>query len=242
MISVRKFSIVFPAAAIAGRKQLQNGGIFVTVKRSVIAGLAGLIVIGGSATAGAQAASAATPACGAYVCMALGNSEFGETDLTAVRNGDASAGEAVVLSAAAPVPAEDWELSWMGSTADLLAQGLVSAQVADIDGATDGYEFQYAPNGVLSGLCLALNAKARNNEKVRLESCTANEKDAIWVQGSFDQVGRYAPVIAGSETAATPLVLTGDQVGKTLRIEPLSVTSGAAAADQMWQGFYGVQP
>jgi hypothetical protein len=215
-----------------------------TVKRSTIAGLVALAVIGGTATARAQAASAATPACGAlgaYVCMALGNSEFGATDLSAVRNSDASAGETVILAAAAPVPAEDWELSLVGSTEDLLQQGLISKQAGNIAGATDGYEFQYAPNGVPSGLCLALNAKAHNNQKVRLESCTANEKDALWVEGSFDQVGRYAPVIAGSETAATPLVLTGDQVGTTLTVEPLAVTSGAAAADQMWQGFYGVQ-
>jgi hypothetical protein len=241
MIAVRKLGIVFAAAAIKGRKQVKYRAPLVTVKRSVIAGLAALIAIGGAAMGGAQTASAATATCG-FACMALGNSQFGASDLTAVRNGDALAGEAVVLSPAAPVPAEDWLLSFMGSTADLLAQGLVSAQVADIYGATDGYEFQYAPNGVGSGLCLGLHAGARSHEKVRLVSCTADEKDAIWVQGSFDQVGRYAPIIAGSETAATPLVLTGDQVGKTLSIEPLSVTSGAAAADQMWQGFYGVQP
>jgi len=211
----------------------------VTVKRSVIVGLVALTVIGGAVTAGAQAASAATTTCG-FPCMALGNSESGGTDLTAVRNGDASAGEPVVLSPAAPVPAEDWQLSLMGSTDDLLAQGLVSAQVANLFGGT-GYEFQYAPNGVPSGFCLGLHAPARNNEKVRLVSCTANEKDAIWVEDAAAQVGRYGPLIPGSETAATPLVLTGDQVGIPLTVAPLSVTSGAVAADQMWQAFYGVQ-
>jgi hypothetical protein len=123
----------------------------------------------------------------------------------------------------------------------LRSEGLVSAQVDDIVGATDGFEFQYAPNGVTSGLCLGLGAEARNSEKVRLESCAANEKDVIWVTGSIDQVGQSAPLIAGSETAATPLVLTGDQGGTALTVEPLSVTSGAAAADQMWLAYYGVQ-
>jgi hypothetical protein len=212
--------------------------------RKLGVGIAVLVISGaamtGTAMTGAQAASAATAACG-FPCMALGNSEFGASDLSAVRNDNASPGEAIVLSPAAPVPSEDWLLSWMGSTEDLLGQGLVSAQVADIYGATDGFEFQYAPDGVGSGLCIGLHAGARNHERVRLVSCTADEKDAIWVEGFFDQVGRYAPIIAGSETAATPLVLTGDQLGKPLRIEPLSVTSGAAAADQMWQGFYGVQ-
>jgi hypothetical protein len=36
----------------------------------------------------------------------------------------------------------------------------------------------------------------------------------------------------------TPLVLTGDQVGKPLTGESRSVASGTVATDQMWQAFY----
>ena len=210
-----------------------------SVRRSTISSLVVLALVSGTAVAGTMTARAATTACGAG-CMALANLDFGTSDLTAVHGGDASVRAPVFLSAAAPVAAEDWQVTDLGSVSALYPQGLVPAEVNTLFPGYEGAEFQYTPDGVASVLCLGLRTAARQNERVRLELCGAGP-DTVWVVDQGDHEGRYAPMVAGSDTDPTPLVLTGGQTGRALTVQAMSGTNGIVSADQVWQAVYGVQ-
>jgi hypothetical protein len=63
----------------------------------------------------------------------------------------------------------------------------------------------------------------------------------IWVADQADQVGRFGPLVAASDTSsAADLVLTGSATGKALAVTHVLVSSGAIASDQMWQALYGL--
>ena len=211
-----------------------------SVKRSTISSLVVLVLVGGTAVAGTMTASAATTACGSP-CMALANLDFGTGDLTTVSGGSASVRKPVILSPAAPVAAEDWQIAAKGTVSELYAEGLVTAELNTLMPGYEGYEIQFTPDGVASGLCLGLRTAARNYERVRLEHCGAGQ-NTIWVADQGDQQGRYLPLIPGSDTDATPLVLTGDKIGATLTVRTASLTGGVVSSDQVWQAVYGVQP
>jgi hypothetical protein len=211
----------------------------VSLKRSTISSLVVIVLVSGTVVAGTMTAMAATTECGAG-CMALANLDFGTTDLTAVAGGHASVQKPVILSPAAPVAAEDWQLTDKGAVPDLYAEGLVSTEINTLFPDFEGYEFQFTPDGVASGLCLGLRAAARNNERVRLERCGVGP-DTIWVLDQNVREGRYEPLVPGSDTDPTPLVLTGDKIGRTLTVQTISDTGGVVSADQVWQAVYGVQ-
>ena len=212
-----------------------------SVKRNMIASLAALVIAGGAAAAGAQAASAATTACGS-TCMTLFNSDFGRADVMTVSGTNASVRAAVNLSPGSRTQTQDWRISSQDQVPDLYKQGLVTAKMAALYGQDEAYEFQYEPDGILTGLCLGLPAAARQHEQVRLEPCGVNA-DTIWIYDRADPKGRFAPLIPGSDSSASPLlVLTGGKVGNALTVEPVSVKSGVIATDQMWQSANGVLP
>jgi hypothetical protein len=76
-------------------------------------------------------------------------------------------------------------------------------------------------------------------EKVSLQRCGRSSR-TIWVADQADQVGRFGPLVAASDTSsAADLVLTGSATGKALTVTHVSVSSGAIALDQMWQALYG---
>lgn len=209
-----------------------------SVRSKAIGGLAVLALAGGMGTAGALAAGAATSACGTG-CMALFTEDLGSGYVTAVAGGAARIGRPVILSAAADSATEDWQLSTLGTAADLYAQGLVTAAVAAGWGPEPGYEIQYTPGGVASGRCLGLASAARNGARVSLQACGVSSK-TIWIADVGDRNGRFEPLIPGSNNSTTsPLVLTGSNPGRPLVIREISGSSGTIAPDQMWQAVYG---
>jgi len=80
------------------------------------------------------------------------------------------------------------------------------------------FEIEYAPNGVLSGLCVGVASTAVQEEGVTLQECGASSK-TVWAidlyDQPFDSFGRgYAPLINGSDTNfSQPFVLTYPQSG-----------------------------
>jgi len=183
-------------------------------------------------------AGAATAACGTG-CMTLFNQDFGNGYVAAVSGGIAVIGQPVRLSPAAASQAEDWQLSAKGTAADLATQGLVSSEVATLFGQDEGYEVQFTPDGVASGLCLGLATAAHQGERVTLRRCGVSSR-TIWVGDQADQSGRFEPLVPGSDTSSTSgLVLTGSGAGKVLTVSQVSVSAGVIAPDQMWQTIYG---
>jgi hypothetical protein len=126
--------------------------------------------------------------------------------------------------------AEDWRLSFKGSTADFYAGGLVDSAVASNYGCIPGnnfsscdgqtavavndpaFELEYAPNGMDSGLCMGVPSTAVQDEGVSLQPCGASAR-TVWIADIFGSSSTlfngYVPLINGSDTDFTqPFVLT----------------------------------
>src|SRR6266568_205651 len=122
-------------------------------------------------------------------------------------------------------PAEDFTLSFQGSTSDFFAAGLVSSAVALHYGCTVGpfitcatgvddpaFEAEYAPFGVDSGLCVGVGTTAAQNTPVALEPCGVSSK-TVWIIDTNDSPETlshdYVPLINRSDTNFShPFVLT----------------------------------
>ena len=110
------------------------------------------------------------------------------------------------------------------------------------------YQYVYAPDGVLSGLCLGLADSASTGEGATLEPCGV-DSDTIWISMFEDENDAgYFPWINASDTVAdTPYVLTAFIPRYWLRgadiyleVDPLSVVNGTVDPDQMWAMDFGV--
>jgi hypothetical protein len=202
--------------------------------------LVGAVGAAGALTAGS--AAAATPSCG-NSCVNLFSRQFGthvnpNYVLDVLKQGEKVGQPLILFRTANFDPAEDWTLAFQGTTADFFAAGLVSSAVAlhygciatvnfpdcygftFIPGTTTpvavndpAFEFEYAPFGVDSGLCMGVAATAFNDEGVTLQPCGVSSK-TVWIADVFDSInttitGGYVPLINGSDTNFShPFVLT----------------------------------
>ncbi|MGH3226325.1 MAG: hypothetical protein ACRDPY_47900, partial [Streptosporangiaceae bacterium] len=184
-----------------------------SIKSKVLAAAATLTLVGGAGAAGvlgAGTASAATPSCGGS-CIDIFSHQFGTHHspnyvVDVLRQGE-KVGQPVILFRTANYdPAEDWTVSFQGTTADFQAAGLVGAAVALHYGCIAGdnfpdcygdntpgfqvndpaFEIEYAPYGVDSGLCMGVpNASPTQQEKVSLQPCGVSAR-TVWIADIFD--------------------------------------------------------
>jgi hypothetical protein len=202
-----------------------------SIKSKVLAGAATLALIGGVGTAGALTATAATPSAGPNAIdifsRAFGTHRTPNYVMDVWRQG-AKTGQPIILFRTSNTdPAEDFAPSVQGTTADFYAAGLVSSAVAlhygciaggnfpncGINGVDDpAWEFEYAPFGVDSGLCVGVAATATAKEGVTLQPCGVSAK-TVWIEDDNDSPATastgYVPLINGSDTNFShPFVLT----------------------------------
>jgi hypothetical protein len=193
-----------------------------SIKSKVFAAAATLTLVGGVGAVGAMSASAATPSCGG-TCVDVFSYEFGHHSNPAfvvdVWRQAAKVGQPIILyRTSSDDPAEDFTVSFQGLTSDFFAAGLVSAAV-DLHygaGATSfpddpAFEFEYAPYGVDSGLCIGTFSTAVQGSKVSLEPCGVTSK-TVWIVDTGDSTTithGYVPLVNGSDTNFShPFVLT----------------------------------
>jgi len=212
-----------------------------SIKSKVLASAATLTLLGGVGMAGALSAgtaSAATPSCGGS-CIDIFSHQFGTHRspnyvVDVLRQGE-KVGQPIILFRTANFdPAEDWTVSFQGTTADFFAAGLVGAAVAlhygciatvnfpdcyglDIAVNDPAFEIEYAPYGVDSGLCLGVASTAVQEEGVTLQPCGVSAK-TVWIADIFDSPSTlfngYIPLINGSDTNfSQPFVLTYPESG-----------------------------
>jgi hypothetical protein len=212
-----------------------------SIKSKVLAAAATLTLVGGVGMAGALSAgtaSAATPSCGGS-CIDIFSHQFGTHRtpnyvVDVLRQGE-KVGQPIVLFRTANFdPAEDWTVSFQGTTADFFAAGLVGAAVAlhygciatvnfpdcyglDIAVNDPAFEIEYAPYGVDSGLCMGLASTAFQEEKVSLQPCGVSAK-TVWIADIFDSPSTlfngYIPLINGSDNNfSQPYVLSYPESG-----------------------------
>jgi hypothetical protein len=208
-----------------------------SIKSKALATAAALTLVSGAGMAGALSAgtaSAATPSCG-FGCVDIFSHQFGTHHspnyvVDVLRQGEKVNQPVILFRTANFDPAEDWTVSFQGTTADFYAAGMVSAAVAlhygciptinfpDCYGQTSvaindpAFEIEYAPYGVDSGLCMGVAATAIQEEGVTLQPCGVSGK-TVWIADIFDSPSTlfngYVPLINGSDTNfSQPYVLT----------------------------------
>jgi hypothetical protein len=215
-----------------------KGGRIVPVKGKSTMGLVVAALIGSAGLSAPLTANAATPACG-LTCTTWFNKQFGNGYVMAVSGDSAKKGTPVILSSAADSATEDWILTDKGSLPQLYTEGLVTSVMATAFPGESGYEIEYSPGGIKSGLCVGLDSRARNGARVDLRDCGVNWK-TIWVVDQNDANGRSVPLVPGSNDSLTaPIVLTGAATGEELTTSLLSISSGIIDTEQMWQIIFG---
>ena len=194
-----------------------------SIKSKVFAAAATLTLVGGVGAVGAMSASAATPSAGP-TAIDLFSREFGThaspNYVMDVWRQAAKVGQPIILYRTSDTdPAEDFTVSFQGTVADFFAAGLVSAAVDLHYGAgavgfpnDPAFEFEYAPYGVDSGLCVGVFSTAVQGSKVSLEPCGVTSK-TVWIADSLDSRATvragYVPLINGSDTNFShPFVLS----------------------------------
>jgi len=206
-----------------------------SIKSKVLSVAATLILLGGVAAAGtltAGPAKAATASCDNFVgtanCIDIFNKLFGESFFMDVYKQGANVNQPVILFRASNTdPALDFTYDFQGSVNTLAGLGLVSPLVALHYDTKVAWEFEYAPFGVNSGLCVGTAATPSNGTKVSLQPCGFTGK-TIWIEavsqcttpdctGTVNGVrdfsslfdGNFTPLISGGTTTFThPQVLT----------------------------------
>lgn len=178
-----------------------------SVKSKILAASAALALAGGISVA-AGAAHAATPSCGSQ-CIDVFSKQFGTFHhpafvLDVLRQG-AKVGQPLILFRQSNSdPAQDFTIGDEGQVSDFYAAGLVSSALALHYGCTGtinipggqivcgptsknlfGFEVEYAPFGVDSGLCVGLATTAVAGEKVTLQPCGISAK-TVWVADTLD--------------------------------------------------------
>jgi hypothetical protein len=261
-------------------------------KSKVAAAAATLTLVGGVGMAGALtagSAGAATPSCG-NDCINIFSRDFGTHAtpnflMDVFRQGE-HVGQPIILFRTSNFdPALDFTVAFQGTVADFHAAGLVSAAVNLHYGGgaclhfdqqaqkclqlfpnDPAAEFEYAPFGADSGLCVGLLATAVANEGVTLQPCGVSSK-TVWIGdvggtkfAGADDINAllqgYIPLINGSDTNFShPFVLTypansfpTDNPRPQLRVNNLTGFSnggggpilGTVNSNQLWGATFGV--
>jgi hypothetical protein len=196
-----------------------------SITRKAVAAAAALSlagVFGAATTLSASTASAATPSCGPK-CLDIFNKQFSSyrqpSFVLAVTTRWAKAGQPVILYwQSNNNPGEDFIATKEGTVNQFYQAGLTSGAVNLHYGSDAAYEYEYAPYGVRSGLCVGTATTAAAGTEVSLQPCSVSAR-TVWIQDSLD--GRYPagwyrgwnggdlPLINGSDTNFShPYVLT----------------------------------
>lgn len=198
-----------------------------------------------------QSAGASTAACG-IECTSPYNDSSGEV-LTV-------SGSSVEMAAASTTSsAQDWIPEQGQNVATAVDDQLISAKYQWLYYTDFVYEYQYAPDGVTSGQCLAANDTTYANDAtlgddtpdipVTLAPC-GQSAETLWILDGTGAPNGYEDLISadqegsctasGSCALATPFsdpaVLTVGSGGK-LEVVQLTETSGVVSATQAWANY-----
>jgi hypothetical protein len=176
-----------------------------SIKSKLCVVAAAMTVVGGGVVE-TLPASAATPSCGAG-CISIFSRELGTYaqpgPVEDVLGGVAHVGQPVILKAppSGSDPSQD-TMPHRRLVSEWYADGMVSAAVNAHYGSLFGVQIEYAPYGVLSGLCVALASVAHQNEGLTLQPCDVPSL-TVWVLDYPDSVATapaWFPIVNASTT------------------------------------------
>jgi len=236
-----------------------------SIRGKVVAAAAVMTLAGGASAVGMLTAQAATPSCYQH-CIDLFSQKFGPAFILDVLQQRGQAGQPITLSPASNDDAgEDFTIVFSARVSRAAALGLVSSAVASHYGGTCArvssvthkcvshnpndwaYEFEYAPYGVTSDLCVGVAKTAADGTKVALEPCGSVR--TTWVADSRYAVGnRAVALISGSDTSvAHPCVLNYPGRSVPFQTPPRQLTTralsryagGGVFNNQLWNAGFG---
>jgi hypothetical protein len=145
------------------------------ITRKMWALLATLALFGASAAAvlSVTAATAATSQCG-MKCSSIYNKGLGlPGPVEDILNGVAAVGQPVILKPnSSSDPSED-EISHVGTVSSDYAAGMISADAySHFAGSAKAVQIEYAPGGVVTGLCVGLDSLPHENQGLTLQPCS----------------------------------------------------------------------
>ena len=185
------------------------------VKRGIFAGLAAVALAGGAVTAAAPTASAATTQCGS-ACFTFASGEYGESYVSAIQSRGPGQGSAVTLAGSGNFEGEDFISLDEGTTTQFFQDGIVPITLAKNWPGYQLYEYEFAPFGHPSNLCIGTATAAVSGTELSLQPCGVNDQ-TLWLPETHDAVNGFEPIIAGSDTRATaPYVITAGSPGGAL--------------------------
>lgn len=196
----------------------------------IFAGLAALSLAGTGITVAATTGNASASDCAS--CITLGSKAF-SGDIAVVSGGTAQAGQKVILSTG--LSSADFILLNEGTVQDFYNAGVIGPAVGLTWPKNTVYEFEYAPAGVQSGLCLGTPKTAADGVAADLENCGVDAQ-TTWIPLTIDDIGGFEPVINGTDTNVnTPFVLTAGGAGAKLTTHKLDLVAGTFDPAEMWQ-------
>jgi hypothetical protein len=175
---------------------------------------------GGAVVLGTGTASAATPPCGTR-CLDIFSKQFGThrqpSFVLSVASKSAAVGEPIIMYWQSDNnPAEDFVAARQGTVSEFYKAGLVSGAIDLHYGSDYAYEYEYAPYGVSSGMCIGVAATAAAGSEVSLQQCSTSR--TLWIvdssggqysTGYGDGYNGNSALINGSDTDFShPFVLT----------------------------------
>jgi hypothetical protein len=201
-----------------------------------------LALVGGTVVTVMPGAQAASAACGGS-CSSLYSQSFGASQVLAY---DSSYDMVDFAQASNAAPSEDFIAQDEGTVSAFAGAGLLSQKLT-LHYATDQVmEFQYAPNGVVSGECIAANSGIFGNA-IALAKC-GQANTTLWIVDTYDAPNSsFTPLISGTATSySNPQVLTsypGDQGDPPIvGLSALSDSAGVISSSQMFAAIDGVLP
>jgi hypothetical protein len=186
-------------------------------------------------------ANAASTTCGAR-CMTLASEQFGSgyvVAATTARYRIRFQPPGLALAAAGPYQSEDFVSEYIGPVSELYSYGIVTATVDQSWPNDIGYEYQYAPGGIESGLCLGTAGTAAQGTAVTLQPCGVSGQ-TVWVATAGGS--EFTPLVNGTDSRSfAPYVLSaGTDNGPLTVAEFISVIRGRAPENQLWRDINGV--
>jgi hypothetical protein len=206
------------------------------VKRGIFAGLAAVALAGGAVTAAVPTASAATTQCGSS-CFTFASGEYGESYVSAIQSRGPEQGSVVTLAGSGNFEGEDFVSLDEGTTTQFFQDGIVPVTLAKNWPGYQLYEYEFAPFGHPSNLCIGTAAAAVNGTELSLQPCGVNDQ-TLWLPETHDAINGFEPIVAGSDTRSTaPYVITAGSPGGALTTYE---QASPERSSQLWEEIVGV--
>lgn len=220
-----------------------------SIKSRLLLAAATLTLIGSVPAVVALSASAATPACGER-CVSIFTPEFGTRAdpqfVEAVLDGEAKVGQPLILRRASSSDSSEDLIPALRRVTDFFADGMVSAEVDRHYGELFAAQIQYAPFGVISGLCVGIARPALSNQALTLQPCSV-PGTTVWIAASVHSPetapDEYFPLVnASTRNFTRPIAMDyphnahpTDEPATPIRVRHLKTNGpGPVPALQLW--------